>query len=237
MEKIDFLDERYYRVGEDIFYPSVTYILDNGFPKGQAFNQWLKDVGNNARHVAERAAEAGSKVHNACEFLVMGEEIEWNDKIYDIQEWKGIIGFSEFYDNHVERVIACENNIISDKYRYAGTTDLVCIIGGEVWIVDYKFGNAIYDSYHLQTAAYMNAWNEKREEKVTRRGILHLKAKTRGEKKDKIQGKGWQLVESKNSYEMDFDIFKAALNIHYYLEPIPRPKNMQYPATIKLKEK
>ena len=67
-KQINVLDNRYYTLDEIDYFPSVTTILEV-FPKGFGFNQWLKDVGNNASEIADRAATSGTKVHDACDAL------------------------------------------------------------------------------------------------------------------------------------------------------------------------
>ena len=68
LSRIDLLDQRFYcftsENGNESYFPSVTEILSI-YPKGHGFEQWLKDVGNNASGIADRAAEAGTKIHGA----------------------------------------------------------------------------------------------------------------------------------------------------------------------------
>ena len=74
-KSIQVFDERYYPFlredenGNEVeyYYPSVTHILAKA-PTSYGFVNWLKDVGHSAEIIAERAAEAGKVVHNACEF-------------------------------------------------------------------------------------------------------------------------------------------------------------------------
>jgi len=44
LDKIQILDERFYTLDKETYYPSVTTIL-NAYPKGHYFNEWLKDNG------------------------------------------------------------------------------------------------------------------------------------------------------------------------------------------------
>jgi len=234
-KQVHFLDERFYNVGDEQYYPSVTTILDL-YPKGPAFSQWLKDVGNNAKIIAERAAESGSKVHEACERLVNGEELEWDDNKYDLNEWQGVLRFYDFVSRFEPEWEAVEVTTISHKYRYAGTIDLVCKFGDKTWLLDIKFGNAIYDTYFMQLAAYRQSWNETNpDHQIDEMGILWLKANTRTEgRKGAVQGVGWQLVKPKDTYERLFEIFKHVLDIYYFENPDPKPKNLVLLSKIKL---
>ena len=46
-EQITFLDSRFYRTVSGLFIPSVTTVLD-AYPKGAAYFQWIKSVGEDA---------------------------------------------------------------------------------------------------------------------------------------------------------------------------------------------
>jgi len=233
--QVHFLDERFYEVGDGQFYPSVTTILDV-YPKGTAFLQWVKDVGNNARMIAERAAESGTKVHNACEMLMNGEELTWDDREYNFEEWNGVLRFHDFATRFKPHWEAIEVATISHKYRYAGTVDIVCLIGDTRWMLDIKFGNAIYDTYFLQLAAYRQSWEENNpEHPIHKMGVLHLKASTRTEgKKGSMQGVGWKVEQPKDSYDKLFDVFEKTLGIYFFDNPDPRPKNLTLPSVLKL---
>ena len=228
---IEFLDERYYKTGEDEYAPSVTFILES-YPKGPNFAQWLKDVGNNAKMIAERAAESGSKVHNAIESLIAGNELIWDDSRYNETEWLGILRFYDFFTWKRPEVLGCEIQVVSAARTYAGTCDLVCKFDGEAWLLDHKFANAIYPTYYLQLAAYRAALEE-RGVKIDRMGVLHLKAATRGRGKY-IQGNGWKIEEPDKSYEHLLKVFNSVLQIHQEEHPESKPRNRIYPSTIKL---
>ncbi len=238
LKQINFLDERFYKVSDGVYYPSVTHILDC-YPKGAAFTQWLKDVGNSAKTIVEKAAESGTLVHNAIEELISGKELVWDEKKYNLIEWKGLLRFNDFFENFVTKVYAYEVQIFSHKHKYAGTVDFIGeLTDGKVWLIDWKFGNAVYESHFLQIAAYKSAWNENSELKIDKYGILHLKAKTRGRDRldKKVQGEGWSLIEPKESYERLFKIFTSVLNIYEFQNPVAKPANKIYDAVIKLKK-
>src|SRR5690554_1780990 len=88
---ISCLDERFYTLDNETFVPSVTTILE-AWPKGFGFEQWLKDVGQNADEIKRRAAEKGSKIHDAIDRYLNGNEITWMDgqtgeTLYQFDEW------------------------------------------------------------------------------------------------------------------------------------------------------
>ena len=105
LKRLDFLDQRFYvhtdEFGNESYFPSCTEILSI-YPKGHGFESWLKDVGNNASQIADRAAATGSKVHHAAELLHAGQELKWLDDngvaTYSLQEWEMILKYADFWN-------------------------------------------------------------------------------------------------------------------------------------------
>lgn len=235
---IVFMDEHFYEVETDsgvIYYPSVTGILSL-YPKGYGFDQWQRDLGANAEIVAERAMAAGSRVHDGIEKILSGEELEWDGKNYQKEEWEGINRFKNFYDRFNPKVVAVETMVYSHQGKYAGTVDLVCDIGGRRWLIDNKFSKDVYKTHYLQIAAYKYAWDEIHPDyPIDEIGILHLRAQTKTEgRKGSIQGVGWKLDSPNDSFERLFGAFSKILDIYYFENPDPKPKNVELPSKIRL---
>lgn len=234
-DRVEFNDERFYVAGRNesgnpIFYPSVTTILDM-YPKGFYFEEWLKSVGFNASHIAEMAAESGSRVHDAVSQLIDGSSPTWTDSNYSEQEWKGIMGFVDFCERFSPKFIGNEMMVVSHKYRYAGTLDIVGYLNNKLTLMDIKFTNEVRQTAWLQLAAYKKAWDETNPElQIEEVGILHLKAKTRTEgRKGSIQGVGWQFLTPSDPVKKLFDIFLKVHGIYYYENPNPVPRNYVLP--------
>ena len=237
LNRVQFLDDRFYLIEGEInrYLPSVTTIL-SVYPKGPAFDQWQRDVGVQAGHIAQRAADAGSRVHAGIERLINGEEIEWNDKEFSQEEWEALLKYKDFSDRFNPNVIAVETVVYSLDYGYAGQLDIACEIYSVRWLIDLKFGNAVYKTYFFQLAAYREAWFELHPDlQIDKMGIMWLKAKTRTEgRKGSMQGVGWQIVEPTDTYERLFEIFKKTLDIYKYENPNAAPKNVILPFKVKL---
>jgi hypothetical protein len=234
-KQVNVLDQRFYR-RDGKYYPSITSIL-NYFPKNQFFHSWLKDVGHNSDIIAAKAAAEGTQVHNASEKLMLGEEIHWmdeNGKVhYSLDVWKMILKFADFWNQTKPELVATEYHLFSDEYQYAGTTDIICRMNGKLWLIDIKTSNSIHTSYNLQLAAYAKAWNETHNEPIEGVAILWLKASTRGEKKDKIQGKGWELKVIENIND-NFDMFIKVYDIYRLENPDAKPSTETLPISIKI---
>ena len=88
----------------------------------------------------------------------------------------------------------------------------------------------------MQLAAYKQSWEETNpDHPIDKMGILHLKAATRTEgKPPAMQGKGWKIEFPKDSYEKLFHMFENTLEIYYFDNPDPRPKNLVLPSVVKL---
>src|SRR5262249_49383629 len=57
----------------------------------------------------------------------------------------------DFQPQHTERLVYCP------QCAYAGTCDAVAKVQGQLVVVDYKTGKAVYREAHLQVAAYKHA--------------------------------------------------------------------------------
>lgn len=98
--------------------------------------------------VNKRAMQRGSRVHAYADGSAT--EIEGEEGY--------AIAYECFRATCQLEPIFKECNLYSRKHGYAGTTDLICCMGGgEVWMLDYKTGKAVYDEAKLQLAAYRAA--------------------------------------------------------------------------------
>jgi hypothetical protein len=147
-----------------------------------------------------------------------------------------ILKFHDFWSTYKPTLIESEIHLFSDKYKYAGTCDLVVEMNGEMWILDIKTSNSLHTSHDLQLAAYAQAWNEDFAEKVTKTGILWLKSSKRGEDKTnkKIQGKGWELFESDRSMDENLILFHSIHNLYKLEHPNSKPNTEQYPMEVQI---
>ena len=238
LKQINFLDRRVYKRGEGVYYPSVTTILQY-MPKNKFFETWMKDVGHNADLIMRKAGKEGTQVHEACEQLVLGNEVAWMDDYgrakYSQLVWEMILKFADFWKTHKPELISSEQFVWSDEHKFAGTADIVCKMNGEVWLIDIKTSNSIHKSYDLQLASYAKGLEESRGIKIDRTAILWLKAQSRGPSKQKkiIQGKGWKLLQI-DEIEKNFELFKLIYKLYELENPNTEPIYNSYPTTVKV---
>ena len=208
-KQITMPDSRYYqRNGE--YYPSITYVLGS-YPKGKFFEDWLKKVGYASEHIVRKAASQGTETHEMIEDYLNGKELNFLSKSghpqYDTLVWQMFLRFVDFWEEYKPELIETEVHLFSDEIKVAGTCDMVCKINDELWIIDFKTSNHIQTTYDLQTAVYGKCYEECYGKKADRYGVLWLKSNKRKAADGKIQGKGWEMYESKRTQEENIDIF------------------------------
>lgn len=108
-KQINFLDERFYTTDGVTFYPSVTTVL-GVYPKGYGFNKWLKENGENADDILEKAGEEGSKVHDAIDQMINGQEIKWTHTFVDTLQIQSVESSARFIDD-------CQHGLVSKYHK------------------------------------------------------------------------------------------------------------------------
>lgn len=148
-----------YRLNELII-PSVTTVMK---PLSDDFYRAVDP------DVLERAAKRGTAIHNAVEnFAKFGIE--------DIPpDYAGYFqAFLKWWELQQPEVLATECRVYHKILRYAGTADLLCVIGGRVTLVDYKSSAQVNSKLcAVQLEGYDRAF-ESHGVKIEDRLILHL---------------------------------------------------------------
>tara|TARA_B100000035_G_scaffold99827_1_gene84709 strand:- start:767 stop:1531 length:765 start_codon:yes stop_codon:yes gene_type:complete len=234
-KQITLPDSRYYqRNGE--YYPSITYVLSY-YPKGKFFEDWLKKVGYNADYIVKKAGEEGTQVHEMIEEYLEGKELNFLNSTghpqYDPNIWQMFLKFVEWWEEYNPTLIETEVHLFSDKLKVAGTCDLVCEIDDELWIIDFKTSNNLQTTYDLQTAIYGECYKECFGKKADRYGILWLKSSKRKSAKGKMQGKGWEMYESKRTQEENLDIFNTVKKLFDLENPTHSPSFTEFKTVAK----
>tara|TARA_Y100000356_G_scaffold9111_1_gene6523 strand:- start:1631 stop:2392 length:762 start_codon:yes stop_codon:yes gene_type:complete len=227
-------DSRFYEDGNRT-YPSVTYVLSY-YPKGRNFEDWLKKVGYASDFIAKKAADEGTLVHNLAERYLKGEKIDLMDKDqnpkYDLKIWKMFLRFVDFWETSKAELIETEVFLYSDALNIAGTCDLVCKINDEICIIDIKTSNHLQITYELQSAIYARCFEECYDQKVDKVGILWLKSPKRSYKEGILQGKGWEVFESKRSMDENIEIYKHVRAIFDLENPTLKPISEKWPTSV-----
>ena len=224
-QQITLPDARYYkRNGE--YYPSITYVL-SCYPKGKFFQDWLKKVGYSADYIVKKAGADGTQVHEMIEDYLNGKELNFLENgipLYDPFIWQMFLRFVDWWETHKPTLF---------EIKVAGTCDLVCEIDGEVWVIDFKTSNNLQTTYELQTAIYSECYAECFGKVADRQGILWLKSSKRGPKEGKMQGKGWEMFESKRTHEENIDIFLTVKKLFDLENPKHKPTFTEFKTVVK----
>jgi hypothetical protein len=236
--RIDFLDNRFYRTESGSFVPSVTTILD-AYPKSAAFYDWLKKHGENLDDIRDEAGRRGSTVHELTELYDQGLEVSLMDANgfigYKLMEWAMFERYVEFRSLHQFTIIQSEMNIVSNKLGYAGTLDRLIEMNGENVLIDIKTSGSIWPSYWLQLAAYEKLLTESMGyNPCDKKAILWLNAKTKTYGKNgAIQGPGWQLIFREEN-DTDLKLFEATHQLWLAENGGMKPKQMKYKLSHKI---
>ena len=221
------LDDRFYMV-DGHWLPSVTTIL-SCYPKGNHLMQWVGNHGllesNRLKNVA---AEKGSIVHYAAERLLKKEELEM--KYYEMDEWKAILAFVQFYKDYSFEVIETEKQVESCQYGYAGTLDahgFVTVKDKKIRVrCDWKTSNNAYAEHDIQLVAYEKAEQEKKLPPADELWIVYLGRTTKS---------GYSLHKIKpDKWDEHFKTFQICKQLWEITNPNAKPFEKELPLTIKL---
>ena len=224
-QQITLPDSRYYRRNGE-YYPSITYVLGY-YPKGKFFENWLKQVGFASEHIVKKAGEEGTQVHEMIEEYLNGKELNFlspsGTPLFNPDVWQMFLRFVDFWEEYNPTLIETEVHLFSDELKVASTCDMVWEINGEIWLLDLKTSNQLQSTYELQTAVYGQCYEECFGKKIDRYGILWLKSSKRKASKGKMQGKGWEIVESNRTFEENIDIFQTVKKLFDLENPTHSP--------------
>ena len=237
-EQVKFIDSRYYTRDGEHWYPGITTIL-SVLSKGKQYETWLKANGFNADLIAQKAMEQGSRVHEAIQLLLEGQEVRFGTietgAYYSKEEWTIISRFIDFYTEFKPETVAIEKVLVSDTLKFGSQLDYVCMIDGKRWIIDHKTGS-VYDTAYIQLASYVKLWNEYfPKEPIECAGILHLDGLTRGRDKTGkfMQGEGWKLIPVDDIEKHWYD-FLHLQAIWERQNPDYKPFLVKYPASYRI---
>lgn len=161
----------------------------------------------------DKAAVRGTDIHTDLEKLAAGEPVTTTADNAGLINWWEDRGLSP------SDVIAAEVPLVSFKYGYAGTVDLIYKDPetGKIRLCDLKTGKQIHWTHFVQCEAYGEAWREQggHFDEAT---VLHAPPMP----EDKFMAAAMQVsgerpergYDEKVARDVDFDAFKAILDIY-----------------------
>lgn len=154
------------------------------------------------RNKAKDAADIGTLAHNYIEAYIkhkLGIVKTKPTKPSNKQAKAAVDAYMQWEEANEVIYLESEKKIYSQKYKYAGTLDIVAKVNGQMAVVDLKTSTGIYPEMWLQTAAYVHAYQEELGIKMATRWIIRI-------------GKDGVLeTEESKDFEQDFRGFLGAL--------------------------
>lgn len=165
------------------------------------------------RNAGTDGRERGSRIHETLEGIVRREAPK-----VDARDQSAIAGARAWLNENKVKPLEVEAFLINETLGYGGTCDLIAVINGVVWLLDWKTSKSVafpdgkvYDDMRLQLAAYGHAEfiarigdsNRYELPAIERYGILHV---TDG---------GTRLYPA-NVTEEDWIAFRACLRLHQW---------------------
>ena len=187
--------------------PGVTTIIS--ILAKPALIHWAWDLGTKGvdyRKFRDDKADIGSLAHYLIMCYLKKETPDTSDysrKQIDQAE-NCIISFFEWKKMHSFEPILIESPLISEKYKFGGTPDLLAKINGEYCLIDFKTGKGIYvNDMFPQLAAYSHLLQENNY-KITNSRILRIG-------REESEGFEERLIQNVEPY---WEIFKNCLSIY-----------------------
>ncbi len=226
------------------FRPSMTYICAY-YPKGKAFENWLKKNGSESDLLRDLAGERGFKVHRAIAALNEGQTVKLTDCFENdwgvsepltVEEYAAVLSYVEWWEKEgfekyeilkTEYTIWPDAEACAEKYKlparlffWAGTVDLkvVRLSDNTIGIIDVKTSPDIYMSHRMQVTGY------KKGEGADWAAILRLNYKRNKTQKYKFD-------EIDDCYQVFAATFIIWKNETEGIEPLQR----DFPLSLRLK--
>jgi hypothetical protein len=130
-------------------------IIEDG---GEDLIEAEKKAKREYRKVSREALDIGSEVHNLIEVHLKGQPVHL--KNYGKRVQNGYNAYLKWEEVNNFELIASERRMYSEK-GFAGTTDCICKLNGEKYVIDFKTSKGVYEpGYSMQLSAYRDMVND-----------------------------------------------------------------------------
>jgi hypothetical protein len=219
-----------YKLADGSRVPGTTTIIGR-FKDSGGLIHWAWEQGRDGfdyRASRDSAADAGTLGHYLVEQHIKGISVddairEFNETV-DTKEMdrtvadRAIKAFHSYlaWESMTKlKIVEQEMLLVSEKYRFGGTPDAVGEIGGELCLLDWKTGNALYRDALIQVAAYKQLWDENNSERPITGGFHICRfSKDHGDfvhaHYDELDDAWRQFVLLREAYEIDKILKKRA---------------------------
>lgn len=175
-----------YKNAEGKVVPGVTTVLNQLGWKWPALMAWQRkqmEAGLDPDKLRDKAANIGTLAHKMVENHVKGRldtETDAVDKTAhspnDLELAHNAFGaFLDWEREHKIVYLGSEIQVVSEKYQYGGTLDILAMIDDHRTLLDIKTSNGVWPDFIVQTAAYKVGYEETSNDgKIDRVMILRL---------------------------------------------------------------
>ena len=170
----------YAKDGEEV--PSVTTVIGNnlGWNKNMLI-AWTKKKalkeGIDSDTIVKESSEIGTLTHYLCENKINNTipDISPYSKDHLIKAKNGYLGFCDWEAFwKPTRYVHSEISLVSERYRFAGTIDIIAEKAGGVHLLDLKTSNHIHPEMVIQLAAYKRLYEEIYKVPILSQSIIKL---------------------------------------------------------------
>lgn len=212
-----------YRLADGTRVPSVTTITGR-FKDSGGLIRWAYRCGQDGVDMdaaKQDAGDAGSIVHAWIEEDIHGLPLHdpsgaVDSAIVSLAE-RGWAAYVAWRDIVRLDVVESETPLVSERYRYGGTLDLVARVSGNLALLDWKTSGKAYPDYIAQVAAYRELVRERGgDDAAPREAYLLRVGKTHGDFHFHFYpaavldlGWGW-FSRARELYELDRELKRVA---------------------------
>jgi hypothetical protein len=170
----------YAKDGEQV--PSVTTVIGGnlGWNKNMLI-AWTKKKalkeGIDSDTIVKESSEIGTLTHYLCENKIKNTvpDITPYSKEHLTRAKNGYLGFCDWEKFwKPTKYTHCELSLVSEKYRFAGTIDILAERDGGIHLLDLKTSNHIHPEMVIQLAAYKRLYEEVYNVPILSQSIIKL---------------------------------------------------------------
>jgi RecB family exonuclease len=180
MKKVKATPHPTYRLSNGDIVPGTTSIIGGnlGWNKSVLMG-WARKMalsGKDPDAIKSEAANIGSIAHFMVECYINKTEpdlSEYEQEHIDLAQ-NALDAYITWENEHNIVPIQAEMVIVSERYRYGGTIDMIGDSEGDIVLVDFKTSKSVYADHIIQVSAYKNLYEEALKSTIKNCYILRL---------------------------------------------------------------
>ena len=162
--------------------PSCTTVLK--IVDTETIPFWANSLGFKRKNYSNELnmySRIGTFAHALMENHIVGSCDELEEKQNEcsteekLQAYKAFNNYLRFVEEHNFEPMSSELQLVSEKYKFGGTIDCICILDGTMTILDFKTSNYFGKKMLMQLAGYVQLYEENNPDlKIDEVAILKL---------------------------------------------------------------